>query len=149
MGIIIMAEKGAHQRKGQSFENLTESQQESAYFNMQSSYDPMVYETNCYVLLQIIGMLILFYIFNSLHWIACFVFGVSYTETYMVYSICIFVTAVLNILGMLCVGAAVNKKKLTHDYYAEKISEERQRQAEAAIKAQAKAAHEAKKLTKA
>ena len=100
-------------------------------------------------LLQIIGMLILFYIFNSLHWIACFVFGVSYTETFMLYSIIIFVTAVLNIAGMLCVGAAVNKKKLTHDYYAEKISEEKQRQAESAIKAQAKAAHEAKKLTKA
>ena len=40
---------------------------------------------------------------------------------------------------MLCVGAGVNKKKLTHDYYNEKISEERVKVAEMQAKAAAKA----------
>ena len=65
----------------------------------------------------------------------------------MLYCIIVFVTGVLVILAMLFVGAKVNKKKITHDYYAEKISEERVRQAEAQAKMAAKAAHEAKKLT--
>ena len=65
----------------------------------------------------------------------------------MLYCIVIFVTGVLVILVMLFVGAKVNKKKITHDYYAEKISEERVRQAEAQAKMAAKAAHEARKLT--
>ena len=43
----------------------------------------------------------------------------------MLYCIIVFVTGVLVILAMLFVGAKVNKKKITHDYYAEKISEER------------------------
>ena len=94
-------------------------------------------------------MLLLFYVFNAAHWYACFVFGVSYTESYMLYCIIIFVSAVLIIALMLVFGARVNKKKHTHDYYSEKISEERVRQAEAAQKAQARAAHEAKKLTNA
>ena len=116
---------------------------------MQDSYDPLVYETDCYVLCQIIFMLLLFYAFNTGHWYACFVFGVSYTEAFMLYCIIIFASAVFVIAAMLYVGAQVNKKKHTHDYYAEKISEERVRQAEAAQKAQAKAAHEAKRLTNA
>ena len=65
----------------------------------------------------------------------------------MYYCIAVFVSAVLVILTMLFVGAKVNKKKITHDYYAEKISEERVKVAEAQQKAAAKAAHEAKKLT--
>ena len=65
----------------------------------------------------------------------------------MLYCIVVFVTGVLVIIAMLFVGAKVNKKKITHDYYAEKISEERVRQAEAQAKMAAKAAHEARKLT--
>ena len=47
---------------------------------------------------------------------------------------------------MLCIGASVNKKKLMHEYYAEKISEEKIKQAEKAARANAKAAAEAKRL---
>merc|ERR1711918_142674 len=65
----------------------------------------------------------------------------------MIYCIAMFVSAVMIIAVMLVVGAGVNKKKITHDYYAEKISEERVRQAEQQAKLAAKAAHEAKKLT--
>ena len=67
----------------------------------------------------------------------------------MFYCIIIFITAIFVIGVMLCIGATVNKKKITHDYYAEKISEERVRQAEQQAKLAAKAAHEAKKLTSA
>ena len=70
-------------------------------------------------------MLLLFYAFNTLHWFACFNLGVSNTEVFMIYCIAIFVSGVLVILFMLYVGAKVNVKKITHDYYAEKISEER------------------------
>ena len=63
-----MATKSAHEREGMDFKNLTQSQQESAYFNMQSSYDPMVYENTCMNYFQITGMLLLFYVFNTLHW---------------------------------------------------------------------------------
>ena len=114
---------------------------------MQSSYDPLVYETDAVTFFQIVGMLLLFYAFNTLHWFACFNLGVSQTEAFMYYCIAVFVSAVLVILTMLFVGAKVNKKKITHDYYAEKISEERVKVAEAQQKAAAKAAHEAKKLT--
>merc|ERR1712227_459022 len=121
-----MATKEAHERGGGvKFENLTESQKESAFFNMQSSYDPMVYETTCLTGFQIVGMLLLFYVFNTLHWFACFNLGVSNTEIFMYYCIAVFVTGVLIINIMLFVGAKVNKKKITHDYYNEKNSEER------------------------
>ena len=113
---------------------------------MQDSYDPMVYETDTKTFFQIVGMLGLFYLFNAFHWFACFNLGVSNTESFMWYCIIIFITAVLVILTMLFVGAKVNTKVLTHDYYKEKISEEKARVAEAQQKAAAKAAHEAKKL---
>jgi len=45
---------------------------------------------------------------------------------------------------MLFLGAKVNKKKLTHEFYTEKISEETQRKAEEQAKAAQKAANEAK-----
>ena len=144
-----MATKEAHEREGMKFDNLSKSQQESAYFNMQSSYDPLVYETDAKTFFQIVAMLLLFYVFNALHWFACFNLGVSNTEVFMFYCIIIFITAILVIATMLCLGATVNKKKITHDYYAEKISEERVRQAEQQAKMAAKAAHEAKKLTSA
>merc|ERR1712216_952074 len=118
MGNIIMSTKEAHEREGLDFKNLTKSQQESAYFNMQSSYDPLVYETDCKTFLQIVFMLTLFYVFNTFHWFACFNLGVSYSEIYMIYCLIIFLTAILNIGAMLFVGARVNKKKITHDYYA-------------------------------
>lgn len=56
----------------------------------------------------------------------------------------IFGSAVLVIGVMLFLGAKVNKKKLTHEFYTEKISEETQRKAEEQAKAAQKAANEAK-----
>jgi len=45
---------------------------------------------------------------------------------------------------MLILGARVNKQKLTHEFYMEKISEESQRQKDDRAKAENKAAQEAK-----
>lgn len=45
---------------------------------------------------------------------------------------------------MLVLGAQVNKKKLTHEFYIEKISEEKQRQQEEEDKRQQKIKNEAK-----
>ena len=56
----------------------------------------------------------------------------------MYYCIAVFVTGVVIFNIMLFVGARANKKKLTHDYYNEKISEERVKVAEAQQKAAAK-----------
>lgn len=56
----------------------------------------------------------------------------------------IFGTAVIVIAVMLMVGAGVNAKKVTHEFWIEKISEEKLRLAEDQAKAAQKAANEAK-----
>jgi hypothetical protein len=58
--------------------------------------------------------------------------------------LCIFGTAVIVIAVMLMVGAGVNAKKVTHEFWVEKISEEKLRLAEDQAKAAQKAANEAK-----
>mmetsp|Transcript_5765 Transcript_5765/g.9179 ORF Transcript_5765/g.9179 Transcript_5765/m.9179 type:complete len:82 (-) Transcript_5765:80-325(-) len=75
-------------------------------------------------------MLILFYIFQSLHWWANFELGVHETKVSTIYNLCIFGSAILVILSMLFFGAKVNRRKLIHEFYVEKISEETQRLAE-------------------
>ena len=79
-------------------------------------------------------MLILFYIFQGLHWWANFELGIHDTVASTTYNLIIFGSAIFVILIMLLRGATVNKKKLTHEFYVEKIAEERQRQAEKAAK---------------
>ena len=86
-------------------------------------------------------MLILFYIFNGLHWWANFELGIADAPNVTLYNLCIFGLTLLVIAAMLAVGAVVNKKKLTHEFYVEKISEEKQRQAEAEAKRIAKEAN--------
>ena len=54
-------------------------------------------------------------------------------------------SAILIIGTMLFLGAKVNRKKLTHEFYMEKISEEKQKQTEEKAKAAQKAANEAKR----
>jgi len=49
---------------------------------------------------------------------------------------------------MLILGARVNKQKLTHEFYMEKISEENQRQRDERAKAENKANQEAKAANK-
>lgn len=54
-------------------------------------------------------------------------------------------SAIIVIGTMLFLGAKVNKKKLTHEFFLEKISEEKQRQTEEKARAAQKAANEAKR----
>lgn len=116
----------------------------SAYFAADQGYDKAVYENDVANYFKIIGMLILFYIFQGLHWWANFELGIHDTHSSTVYNLCIFGSAVLVIGIMLILGAQVNKKKLTHEFYIEKISEEKQRKAEEEAKNQQKIANEAK-----
>jgi len=122
--------------------HLTESQKQSAYFAADSGYDKEVYENTWQNWVKIIGMFILFYIFQGLHWWANFELGIAATTTSTIYNCILFIVTVLIIAVMLIVGAMVNRKKLTHEFYMEKISLEKQRQAEQ----QAKAAQHAAQL---
>jgi hypothetical protein len=116
----------------------------SAYFAADQGYDKAVYENDVANYFKIVGMLLLFYCFQGLHWWANFELGIHDTESSTVYNLLIFLSAVLVIAVMLILGAAVNKKKLTHEFYVEKISEEKQRKAEEEAKVQQKIANEAK-----
>lgn len=90
-------------------------------------------------------MLLLFYVVQFLHWWANFELGITASTTSTIYNLCIFGTAVIVIGIMLYLGAGVNRKKLTHEFYQEKISEENQKQKDERAKAQQKAKEEAKK----
>ena len=59
-----------------SYDNLSQSQKESAYFNMDQAYDPAVYETSCAGYFRITGMLLIFYCVMGLHWWANFALGI-------------------------------------------------------------------------
>ena len=120
---------------------LTESQMNSAYFAQDDGYDKAVYENDLQNWFKIVGMLILFYIFNALHWWANLELGLAHAEGSTLYNLLIFALSVAVIGAMLAVGAVVNRKKLTHEFYVEKISEEKQRQAEAEAKRIAKEAN--------
>jgi hypothetical protein len=87
---------------------------------------------------KIVGMMFLFYIFQGLHWWANFELGVHATKMSTAYNLIVFGSAIVVITIMLILGAKVNAKKLTHEFYIEKISEEKQRKAEEDAKARQK-----------
>ena len=82
-----------------------------------------------------------------MHWWAEFELGIHFSTTSTYYNLIIFASAVFVIAIMLMKGARVNKQKLTHEFYMEKISEEKQKQAEKRAKEQQKAAAAAKMET--
>ena len=125
-------------------EHLTESQKNSAYFATDGGYDKNVYENDMANWFKIVGAFILFYVVQGLHWWANFELGVSDTETSTTYNLIIFIVSVLIIAIMVIYGNSINDKKLTHEFYQEKISEEKQRQAEKQAKEAQHAANEAK-----
>ena len=125
-------------------DNLTASQANSAYFSHTDGYDPLVYENTPENWFKIIGMMILFYIFQGFHWWANFELGIHNSTTSTYYNLIIFASAVFVIAIMLILGARVNKQKLTHEFYMEKISEENQRQRDEREKKQNKEAQAAK-----
>lgn len=110
---------------------------------MDDGYDPLVYENTWGNIGTIIGMLMVFYVFQFLHWNANFALGTADTEACTIYNLIIFGSAIIVIIIMLIMGAGVNKKKLTHEFYMEKISEEKQRMAEEQAKEAQKRANKA------
>ena len=108
-------------------DGLSTSMKQSAYFTMENSYDKDVYENDLTNWVKIISMLALFYVFQGLHWWANFELGTNDTEMSTLYNLVVFATAVIVIGFMLFFGAKVNRKKLTHEFWVEKISEEHQR----------------------
>lgn len=110
---------------------------------MDDGYDPLVYENTPGNYAKIVGMLGLFYIFQGFHWWANFELGIHDAETCTIYNLLIFGFCVIVIACMLIYGSGVNKKKVTHEFYMEKISAEKLRQAEEQAKAAQKAANEA------
>jgi len=91
----------------------------------------------------------LFYIVQFLHWWANFELGIKSATTSTIYNIIIFGSAILTIGVMLYLGADVNRKKHTHEFYMEKISEETQRQKDERALIAQKAKEEAKKANRA
>ena len=110
------------------------------------TYDKEVYENTAGNWVKIIGMLCLFYLWNAMHWWANFALGVCNSNASTIYNLCAFGSAILVISTMVAFGSQVNKLKVMHEFYTEKISEEKQRQAEAQEREQAKALQESKKL---
>ena len=131
-------------------EKLSQSGTDSAFMNMMDSrgtYDKEVYENTAGNWVKIVGMLMLFYLWNAMHWWANFALGVCNSPASTIYNLCAFGSAILVITSMICFGTQVNKLKVTHEFYTEKISEEKQRQSEAQEREAAKALQESKKLT--
>lgn len=113
---------------------LEKSQAESAFMNRMNdrgTYDKEVYENTAGNWVKIVGMLLLFYLWNAMHWWANFALGICNSPGSTIYNLCAFGSAILVITSMIIFGTQVNKLKLTHEFYTEKISEEKQRQQEA------------------
>ena len=98
---------------------------QSAFFNMDTGYDKEVYENTAGNWVKIVVALILFYFWNGLHWWANFELGIHASTQSTIYNLLVFAFAVIVTAFMLFLGARVNRKKLTHEFYIEKISEER------------------------
>ena len=127
---------------------LTKSQAESAFFNMRDTYDKDVYENTAENWVKIVGMLMLFYLWNGLHWWANFSLGITASPSSTIYNLCAFGSAIIVISTMVFLGSGVNRLKLTHEFYQEKISEEKQRQSEIQEREAAKVAHDMKQMNK-
>ena len=108
---------------------------------MGDDYDKEFYENDLQNWFKIIGAFTVFYTFNIFHWWANLELGLSNPVGSTTYNLVMFGVTVVTISFMLLFGAVVNKKKLTHEFYTEKISEEKQKKAEAEAKRAAKAAN--------
>lgn len=109
--------------------DLDKSVAESAFMTMsRDTYDKEVYENTAGNWVKIVGMLLLFYLWNAMHWWANFALGICNSPGSTIYNLCAFGSAILVITSMIIAGTKVNKLKLTHEFYTEKISEEKQRQ---------------------
>ena len=107
---------------------------------MRDTYDPLVYENTWENWGKIIGMILVFYAWNMLHWWANFSLGITAGTYSTYYNLCAFASAIIVILNMLYFGSKVNMLKVEHEFYMEKISEWKQKKSEEQAREAAKAA---------
>merc|ERR1712176_393807 len=92
----------ANQKK-MSEKGLSASGTESAFMHMMDSrgtYDKEVYENTAINWVKIVGMLMLFYLWNAMHWWANFALGVCNSNASTIYNLCAFGSAILVISTM-------------------------------------------------
>ena len=108
--------------------DISQSTTDSAFMNMhdgRGAYDKEVYENTAGNWVKIVGMLMIFYLWNAMHWWANFALGICNSNASTIYNLCAFGSAILVISCMIIFGTQVNKLKLQHEFYTEKISEEK------------------------
>jgi amino acid permease len=93
------------------------------YFPVDESYDKRVYENTIGNYIRIILTLIVFWIFQGIHWWACFELGINWSPILMLYSICIFFFTLIVGAGLLTSGKFANKKKRLHNFLEETLAE--------------------------
>ena len=118
-------EDGKKVRKSQ-----TKSAQESyiarvgeRYYQADEGYDKRLYENTWFNYGRITLTLIGFWLFNALHWWACFEFGIWATDVFMVYSIIAFCCSIVFGIFMLMSGASSNKIKRHYEFLKIQVQE--------------------------
>ena len=94
---------------------------------------------------KIILCLFAFWIMNAMHWWGVFSLGIVATDALAWYSIGCWFFTICFLGGLLCAGRSANKLKRQHEFYVEKIAENRALQQESETKKQQEEIH-AKKL---
>ena len=95
------------------------------YYPVDESYDKRVYENSALNWFKIIIVLILFWVFQAVHWWGVFELGVNMTDVLMWYSIAVFAYTIVVGGCMLLSGKYANKKKRHHDFLQDKIAEKK------------------------
>lgn len=114
------------------------------YYPVDQSYDKRVYENTWGNIAKIVFILVLFWIFNGIHWWGVFALGIVDTDALAWYSIGAFIFTVIFLAGMLVSGKYANRKKRLHEFYQIKIAEKIAEENEVKNKAEQEAAHEEK-----
>ena len=92
------------------------------YYPVDQSYDKRVYENTPINWVKIVFGLLTFWFFQALHWWGVFELGISNSPILMIYSICIFLSAICFGAGLLTSGKYANYKKRKHEFLITRIS---------------------------
>ena len=95
------------------------------YYPVDPSYDKRVYENSGLNYVKIISCLFAFWIMNALHWWGVFALGIVHANALAYYSIGCWFFTIIFLGGLLCSGRSANKLKRQHEFYVEKIAENR------------------------
>lgn len=114
------------------------------YYPVEEGYDKKVYENTFFSYLQIIGVFIAFYSWNSLMTWGLFEFGIWRVEEYTVFAIIVFLVTCAGLAIMIVSGTYVNQKKHLEEFLKTKISEKKARKEEEESKIKQKAEYDAR-----